>query len=63
MDINALRTNYTVKQMIEEMRTTSQPQNQFQLDVDIRKSRQKRYFKDLENQSMKLNGLIEMVHL
>jgi hypothetical protein len=47
MDINTLRTNHVVKQMIEELRTTSQSQqaqSQFQLDVDIRKTRQKPIF-------------------
>jgi serine/threonine protein kinase len=47
MNINALRTNYAVKQMIEEMRTISQSQQaqyQFQLEVDIRKTRQKPIF-------------------
>jgi serine/threonine protein kinase len=47
MDINSLRTNYIVKKMIEELRSTEQfqqTQNQFQLDVDIRKTRPRPLF-------------------
>jgi serine/threonine protein kinase len=42
MDIHSLKTNYTVKKVIEELTSTLQPQQaqyQFQLDVDIRKTK------------------------
>ncbi|CAF2993638.1 unnamed protein product [Rotaria sp. Silwood2] len=42
MSVDSLKTNYTVKKMIEELRSVSQPlqaQYQFKLDVDIRKTR------------------------
>jgi serine/threonine protein kinase len=47
MNINSLKTNYTVKKMIEELRSTPQAQQaqcQFQLDVDIRKTRTRPLF-------------------
>ena len=47
MNINSLRTNYTVKKMIEELRSREQSlqiQYQFQLDVDIRKTRPRPIF-------------------
>jgi serine/threonine protein kinase len=47
MDINSLRTNYIVKKMIEELKSIPQPQqacDQFQLDVDIRKTRSRPLF-------------------
>jgi serine/threonine protein kinase len=47
MNIDSLKTNYTVKKMIEELRSvpqSQQPQYQFQLDVDIRKTRTKPIF-------------------
>lgn len=45
MDINSLRTNYAVKKIIEEWKTKEQSQQtQFQLDVDIRKTRSKPLF-------------------
>ena len=45
MDINSLRTNYIVKKMIDELRSTEQlQQTQFQLDVDIRKTKPRPLF-------------------
>jgi serine/threonine protein kinase len=47
MNINSLKTNYTVKKMIDELRSTPQAQQaqyQFQLDVDIRKTRTRPLF-------------------
>jgi serine/threonine protein kinase len=47
MNINSLRTNYTVKKMIEELRSAPQSQQtqcQFQLDVDIRKTKTRPLF-------------------
>jgi len=47
MNIDSLRTNYTVKKMIEELGSVEQLQQtqyQFQLDVDIRKTRPRPLF-------------------
>ncbi|CAF1533981.1 unnamed protein product, partial [Rotaria sordida] len=47
MSIDSLRTNYTVKKMIEELQSTpslEHSQCQFQLDVDIRKTRPRPLF-------------------
>ncbi|CAF4092513.1 unnamed protein product, partial [Rotaria sp. Silwood2] len=47
MSINSLRTNYAVKRMIQELNSIVQPQQiqyQYQLDVDIRKTRSKPIF-------------------
>lgn len=48
MNINSLRTNYMVKKMIDELRSmrgrSSPTQCQFQLDVDIRKTRSRPIF-------------------
>jgi hypothetical protein len=50
MNIDTLRTNYVVQKMIEELRNTSKSQQvrpQFQLNVDIRKTKQKQIFQGL----------------
>ncbi|CAF2976060.1 unnamed protein product [Rotaria sp. Silwood2] len=47
MSVNTLRTNYTVKKMIEELKSTPASQQascQFQLDVDIRRTRPRPLF-------------------
>jgi len=47
MNINSLKTNYLVKKMIEELKSREQlqlTQCQFQLDVDIRKTRPRPLF-------------------
>ncbi|CAF4673042.1 unnamed protein product, partial [Rotaria sp. Silwood2] len=47
MNIDSLKANYTVKKMIEELRSVSRPQqaqSRFELDVDIRKTRTRPLF-------------------
>ncbi|CAF3890429.1 unnamed protein product [Rotaria sp. Silwood1] len=47
MNIDSLKANYTVKKMIEELRSVSRPQQaqyRFELDVDIRKIRTRPLF-------------------
>ncbi|CAF4150727.1 unnamed protein product [Adineta steineri] len=47
MDINSLKTNYAIKKVIQELKTTSSSQQehyQFQLDVHIRKTRTRPLF-------------------
>ncbi|CAF5013408.1 unnamed protein product [Rotaria sp. Silwood1] len=47
MNIDSLKANYTVKKMIEELRSVSRPQQaqyRFELDVDIRKTRTRPLF-------------------